>query len=192
MKSNKRAIQVIFTASLVIAVVCISVGFAMMSTSLQIQGAAKVVPASWDIKFTNKTFSNNNTFAAEGSVTPTFNDTTFSNYEVILTRPGDRGTYLVTVTNGGDIDARISTVTLGNTLTVTGSSAADEEIVRSNIIYNVTWEDGSAISQDDVLLHGESRKIKIDIAYDENATQLPAQYVTVTGRDLTVLFVQHA
>jgi hypothetical protein len=38
----------------------------------------------------------------------------------------------------------------------------------------------------------ESRKIKIDIAYDENATQLPAQYVTVTGRDLTVLFVQHA
>lgn len=190
MKANKKVLQIVSMVVLFLAVVGISIGFAMMSTQLSITGTVKVVPATWDIKFLQDySFSDNDTDADETG-TPTITDTTITGYEVTLTKPGDKGTYLFTVKNNGTINAKVSTVTLGSTLTVVGSSQSDEDIVRANLIYNVTWSDGSTIAAGDELAAGAQRDVRIDVEYSSAATQLPQDEVTVTGRDLTILFVQ--
>jgi uncharacterized repeat protein (TIGR01451 family) len=190
MKANKKVLQIVSMVVLFLAVVGISIGFAMMSTQLSITGTAKVVPATWDIKFLqNYSFSDNDTDAEETEV-PTITDTTITDYEVTLTKPGDKGTYLFTVKNNGTINAKVSTVTLGSTLTVSGSSQSDEDIVRANLVYNVTWSNGDPIQANDALAAGAQRDVKIEVEYSSSATQLPQDEVTVTGRDLTILFVQ--
>ena len=190
MKANKKVLQIVSMVVLFLAVVGISIGFAMMSTQLSITGTVKVVPATWDIKFLQDySFSDNDTDADETG-TPAITDTTITGYEVTLTKPGDKGTYLFTVKNNGTINAKVSTVTLGSTLTVDGSSQSDEDIVRANLIYNVTWSNGDPIQTDDALAAGAQRDVKIEVEYSSSATQLPQDEVTVTGRDLTILFVQ--
>ena len=188
MKDNKKFLQIFSIVALMLAVIGISVGFAAMSTQLQITGTAKVVPAKWEVKFTGQTFSNNSTSASEGK-TPSLTDTLFSNYEIVLTKPGDKGTYTVNVKNNGDIDAKISTVSLG-TASYSGANAADEALVESNVTYNVTWSNGDPISVNDELAHGADRDIIVEVEYDSEATALPSAPVTISGRDLTVLFVQ--
>ena len=189
MKNNKKVLQLVAIVALFLAVVGISVGFAAMSTSLEIVGSAKVVPANWNIEFISNTFSNNGTAAYAGT-TPTMTSTTFSGYEIVVTKPGDKGTYTVKVKNSGSIAAKVSTVTLGDTLTVTGSTTDDEDLVRANLTYTITWSNGDAIAVGDELAPGAERDIVITVEYSAAATALPSAQTTVTGRDLTVLFVQ--
>ena len=118
-------------------------------------------------------------------------DTTFSGYEIVLSKPGDKGSYTVTVENQGSIDAALTTVNLGNALTYTGSSAADEQIVRDNVTYTLTWADGTAIAVGDTLAHGASKDLIITAEYSSTATQIPEDSVTITGRDLTMIYSQN-
>lgn len=189
MKTNKKVLQIVSIIALFLAVVGISVGFALMSTSLEIIGTAKVTPAEWKILFTNATYSDNNTDAYEGK-TPSLQDTSFSNYEVVLTKPGDHGTYTITVENQGDIDAKISEVVLGETLTYSAQSQADEDIVRANVSYSITWSDGTAIQTGDTLAAGASKNIIVDVLYDSDADEIPQNEVGISGRTLTILYVQ--
>ena len=190
MKDNKKMFQIFSVVALLLAVVGISIGFAALSTRLEITGNAKVVPANWNVHFdSNYTFSANSTAASEGT-TPTINNTEFKNYQIVLTKPGDKGTYTLTVKNDGDIDAKVGTVSLGSTLTFAGSSAADEALVQSNVTYTLTWSDGTAIAVGDELAHGTSKDIVVEVEYSAEATALPESAVTVSGRDLVLTFVQ--
>jgi len=190
MKDSKKVFQTLSVVALLLAVVGISVGFAALSTTLEITGTAKVVPANWDIKFdSNYTFSDNDTDASEGT-TPTISNTEFKNYQIVLTKPGDKGTYTLTVKNDGDIDAKVGTVNLGSTLSFSGTSSADETLVQSNVTYTLTWSDGSAIAVGDVLNHGNTKDIVVEVTYSAEATELPENPVTVSGRDLVLTFVQ--
>ena len=205
MKENKKYLQLFSVLALVVAVLGISVGFAAMSQTLTITGKATVDPANWDVKFTQATFSNNNTdayavtAAAQGNepAKPTLSDTTFSNYEIVLTKPGDKGTYYVKVENDGDINAQLTTANIGSTLTFTGSAqdsavkAADEAIVEANVTYTVTWDGGAAIQTGSRLnANGDSKVIKIEVEYDPDADELPSAPVTITGRDVTLIYTQ--
>ena len=192
MKDRQKMFQLFSVLALFLAVLGISIGFAAMSTTLQIQGTAKVVPATWDIKFTANEFDDNDTDAS-ATGTPEMTDTRFTGYEITLTKPGDKGTYLVTVTNNGTIDAKVGTVTLGSgALTMTGD-AADVAKLTGHINYTVTWADGSEIATNDALPHtagSNTKQIKIEVEYDPEATELPENPVTISGRDLTVVFNQ--
>ena len=205
MKENKKYLQLFSVLALVVAVLGISVGFAAMSQTLTISGQGKVTPANWDIKFTQATFDDNGTDATatvDANSTPqkpTLSDTTFSNYEIVLTKPGDVGTYYVTVENQGDIDAQLTTANIGSSLVFTGSAqdaavkAADEDIVEANVTYTVTWDDDAPILNSGANIDldaGDSRIIKIEVAYDEDADELPSAPVTITGRDVTLIYTQ--
>ena len=195
MKDNKKMLQLFSIVALFLAVVGVSIGFAALSTSLQISGTAKVVPATWKVEFLTPTFSNNSTDAAEAAgVTPTVNATTFSGYQIVLTKPGDKGTYTVPVKNNGSIPAKVKTVTLGSSLTYTGTGdtkTADEAAVTGKIIYDVKWSTGDPITAEtDTLAVGETKNIIIEVTYDSSATTLPTNPVTIGGRDLTIVFEQ--
>ena len=227
MKENKKTIQVLAIVTLLIAVVCISVGFALMSTTLTINGSAEVVPAKWSVHYVHKdnsgveltnpyTFSNNSTAACEAHDTdcaalrtaagdtatvtaPTLTDTAFGNYQVVLTKPGDKGTYTFDVTNDGNLDAIVAGVTPStyatDALTITGTTGdtktADETAVTGNITYKVVWAATDApITANDTLNAGQTKTVKVEVEYLSTATTLPQKPVTITGRDVSILFQQ--
>ncbi|MBE6161368.1 MAG: hypothetical protein E7158_04030 [Firmicutes bacterium] len=204
MKESKKFLQVFSVLALVVAVLGISVGFAAMSTQLNVTGQVKVDPAKWDIKFTKYEFDDYGTDAtattkaAEGTnpAKPIMNDTTFSDYEIVLTKPGDKGSYTVTVTNDGTLDAQLSSVSLGNSLTYTGEAtdpavkASDEAIVENNVTYTITWADGSEIASGSELAHGQSKDLIITAEYPSATTELPTAPVVITGRNLTLTYTQ--
>ena len=53
MKNNKNILYAIVALALLVSVIGISVGFASMSSSLNVNGVTTMAPASWKIKFTN-------------------------------------------------------------------------------------------------------------------------------------------
>lgn len=192
MKENKKTLYSFVALSLVLSVIGISVGFAAMSTELNLNGSASVVPATWKIKFNNLS-SPAITGAATVVTAPTItSDTHIGNYEVQLSKPGDEVVYTFDVVNDGSIDAELSTYTFATpTITGTGTSAAtDEATVTSNLVYTLTYADGSAIGVNDVLNHGDTASLKLTVGYSATATALPVNTVTITGMDVTFVYGQ--
>ncbi len=192
MKENKKTLYSFVALSLVLSVIGISVGFAAMSTELNLNGSASVVPATWKIKFNNLS-SPAITGAATVVTAPTItSDTHIGNYEVQLSKPGDEVVYTFDVVNNGSIDAELNTYTFATpTITGTGTAAAsDETIVSNNLVYTLTYADGSAIGVNDVLNHGETASLKLTVGYSATANSLPVNTVTITGMDVTFVYGQ--
>ena len=83
-------------------------------------------------------------------------------FEHTLVKPGQTFTFNATYTNGGTIDAKVSDV-LKNEL---------NDTAKDYLTYTVTYSDGSAIANDDVLAAGSSAVFKVTVAY-KNVTTLP-------------------
>lgn len=192
MKDNRKALYYFVALALVLSVVGISVGFAAMSTELRVTGTANVVPASWKIKFTNLS---NPTIVGTAQVTkaPTIqSDTHIGNYEVQLSKPGDTVTYTFDVVNNGTIDAELSTYTF-ETPTITGTgttAAADATIVKNNLVYTLTYADGTSIQQGDTLAKDQTASLKLTVGYDKEANTLPTNSVSISNMDITFVYGQ--
>ena len=192
MKEGKKTLYYFIALSLVLSVVGISVGFAAMSSQLTINGTANVVPASWKVKFANLS-SPAITGDAEVVQAPTIeSDTHIGNYEVKLTKPGDQVVYTFDIVNEGSIDAELSDYTFTTpTITGTGDKAdADAAIVTSNLVYTLTYDDGTAINTNDGLDKDQTKSLKLTIGYKSDATDLPANTVTVSNMDVTFVYSQ--
>lgn len=192
MKEGKKTLYYFIALSLVLSVVGISVGFAAMSSQLNINGTANVVPASWKVKFDNLS-SPSITGDAEITAAPTIDsDTHIGNYEVKLTKPGDTIVYTFDIVNEGSLDAELSTYTFATpTITGTGDKATqDAEIVRNNLVYTLTYADGSAINTNDGLDKSATKSLKLTIGYKSDATELPANTVSVSNMDVTFVYAQ--
>ena len=192
MKENKKTLYSFVALSLVLSVIGISVGFAAMSTELNLNGSASVTPATWKIKFNNlssPTIDGGATVVTAPTIT---SDTHIGNYEVELTKPGDSVVYTFDIANTGSIDAELNTYTFATpTITGTGASAAsDETIVRNNLIYTLTYADGSAINVNDTLDKGATKSLKLTVAYNATATDLPTAKVTISDMDVTFVYGQ--
>ena len=192
MKEGKKTLYYFIALSLVLSVVGISVGFAAMSSQLNVNGTANVVPASWKVKFNNLS-SPTITGDAEVVQAPVVeSDTHIGNYEVKLTKPGDTVVYTFDITNEGSLDAELSDYTFTTpTITGTGDKAdQDASIVSSNLVYTLTYADGTAISQNDGLDKEETKSLQLTIGYKSDATELPANPVSVSNMDVTFVYAQ--
>ena len=193
MKNNKKVLQLFSIVALFLAVVGISIGFAALSTAMQITGTVHVTPATWKIEFNSATFSDMGTFATDGDATPTVTATTVSGYDIVLTRPGDSGKWTVEVENKGDINAKVSAVNIATPSivgTAGASKDADEALVTSNVTYDIKWSTGSAVALGDTLAAGEKKYIEIIATYNSEATGMPEKPVTISGKNFNVTFEQ--
>ena len=101
---------------MLVAIVFMAVGYAILSTSLNINGSTAVT-SNWQVEFSDiRTVSLKG--GATNKVTPTVSKTT-ANFEVDLVQPGDEVTYEIDITNYGDIEAEVK----GATYTGDGSEA---------------------------------------------------------------------
>lgn len=155
----------------VIALVCalaiMAVGYSLLAQTLTINGTATIA-SDWDVAITNITEgtptggATNAEAASHTGTTATFN--------VNLTKPGDKMTYEITVTNGGSLNAKLTG------LTVNPSTPAD-----TGIYYNVT-----GVTQDVTTLDaGLTNKITVEVGWAAGDTTMPEETTVPLTVDLT-------
>ena len=187
-----RSPRILAIAALIIAIIGLSVGFAAMSTTLQINGTAEMNPATWDIRFENLS-APTITGGATVLTAPTLSNTQIGTFGISLTKPGDSVTYTFDIRNAGTINADLGSITpLAPTCVGTGASAAaDATLVCNNISYTLTYTaGGAAVSATDTLDAGQSRNVTLRLTYLSTATQLPNALVNINNLGITLVYVQ--
>ena len=160
-KSGKKVVL----SLLALLLLTITVGYAALSTTLNINGTSKINNATWDVHFANLTVTSGSVSATKAA---TIDSATEIDYNVELIKPGDFYEFTVDVTNTGTIDAK-----LGEAPILSGVSA--EQDVYTN--YTVTYSDNTAINANDKLAAGTTKKLKVRVEFDRNITnsQLPTE-----------------
>lgn len=152
-------------AILLLLLVGISVGYAAISTTLNINGTSSIGKSTWDVHFENLAVTT-------GSVTATTpatiqSDKTNITYTITLNNPGDYYEFTVDVKNSGTMAAKISA-----TPTLSGVSTAQDVYIN----YTVKYSNGNAIAANDTLAVGETKTFKVRVEFDSNisSSQLPS------------------
>lgn len=107
---KKKNTQVLIIAVLSFAILFMSIGFAVYTETLDINGTATVKASKWSVHFDQATFTetsdikNNSKTVTDLSVI----------YDVNLTKPGDTYEFNIDVVNDGTFDATLTTVKLTN------------------------------------------------------------------------------
>ena len=106
MKKNKKMSLIIL---LLIIIFGITLGYATLSSSLNINGISIINNAKWDIHFENIQFRDENaTATTPAEINDDGNTITF---EVNLLKPGDFYEFTVDVKNAGTIDGMLESIT---------------------------------------------------------------------------------
>ena len=157
-----------FKSNVVVAVVLllligITIGYASINSTLNINGTTDISSNSWDIHFDNVEVTSGSVAATTAAAIQT--DKTQVKFGVDLDLPGDFYEFTVDVVNAGSLDAMI------NDAVKSGLSTA-QEVYTS---YIVTYENGDEIKKCDQLAAGETKTLKVRVEYrkDITAEQLP-------------------
>ena len=168
MKKKKNSSFVVIALLLIVT---ISVGYAALSTTLNINGTSTIKTNTWDVHFANVKTTTNTGATVTKTPTITEGKTTEVTYNVALNKPGSVYEFTVDVVNSGTIDAKTSAIpTLGGNTQPTIFN------------YTVTWSDGTAITANTALAAGATKTVKVRIEYkkDITAAQLPSADTTLS------------
>lgn len=187
-RSNIKSLVLIL---LVVAIVGMSVAYALLSTTLTITGATEVSASSWDIHFANL---NANNYGNATYTMPILSNTSLSNFEVVLTAPGDYVVFDFDIVNNGTIDAKITSLIKGTPSCsgVTGSTTGttDGPLVCNSLRYYFYYTDtGQEVGVDDVLSAEESVNVSLHLEYLD-ADSLPVNDVAISNLDITIIYGQ--
>ena len=169
-KLKNRISQKIIFLSLIL-ILAISLGYAILSTALTINGTANISSNSWLVYFTNVDVTPGSVTATNTPTTSGTSTTTLT-WEVNLETPGDFYEYYVDVKNDGTIDAMIGS--LSNTSLSTNQA--------KYLAYSVTYDDGATIEQYDKLASGDMVTLKVRVEYktDLNPEDLPSDSSSIS------------
>lgn len=164
--------QIIAIAALAIAIVFMSVGFAVFAQNLNINGTATVEKAVWDVHFDNETFTNSGTVNA--TLADTSTNTTLQ-WSATLRQPGDYVEFTVDVVNEGTFDAKLKSIAL-STLT-----AAQAKYLKYYVSYDGGTYASSVSGLSKILTAGATEPVKVKLVYEqpEISTDLPTEQVSV-------------
>ena len=160
--------------ALAVAVVFMSVGFALYSTQLTLNGTATVKPASWSVKFdttAGATVAQNSVPATTSNLT----DTAYT-YSFTLNKPGDYFEVDLSVVNDGTINAILKKITMN------GVDSSNNKYLRYTLTYAGTpytqTTDGLSTA-----LNAEATatvKVKVEYLLPNDSADLPQTQQTVT------------
>ena len=152
-------------------VLCLGIGFAFLSTQLNITGNTSVSGNKWSVYFNNVQVSEG---SVDASVVPTTTGTTTTsiNYTVLLDKPGDFYEFTVDAVNAGTIDAMIDSITTPN---------IDSRVLQY-VNYSATYLDGTEVNQNDVLKATKTAtyKIRVEFKKDIEPTDLSEDDINLT------------
>ena len=130
-----------------------SIGYAVISTTLSVNGTSKMANATWNVHFDN---IQTKTGSVTPTTAPTISNNTSVSFSARLENPGDFYEFNIDVVNGGSIDAMIESYTMTPTLTT------DQQ---KYFNYSVTYSDGVALADNQLLEHGTIETLKVRFEY---------------------------
>ena len=158
---------------LLILLLTITLGYALLSTTLKINGITNVNSNTWDVRWDSESVNVTNGSVAANTPSVTESDTKVS-FTAELEMPGDFYEFTIDAINAGTVDAMIDDIKLtikdGNNQTTT---------LPSYILFSVKYNDGAPIQEKHLLAkrtdatHPTKEKYKVRIEFDPEAEVLP-------------------
>ena len=171
---KERRTKALVVVVLLIVIAGLTVAFAALSTTLNINGTAYLDAAKWGIRFENLS-SPTRVGKATTTGTAKIEETKaaeITDMNVSLSIPGDKIVYTVDLVNKGTINAKIDNI--------------EKTVLTSEqqryLTFKVTDKDGYEIKQGDILEKGETKKITITIEFIKDLTKedLPTSTSTIS------------
>lgn len=192
MQYRRTAFKSLFLIVLLVSVFGLGIAYALLSTTLTISGTTSVSAATWDIHFSNLNASS--TGDATYTLPQFTSATALTDYEIVLTKPGDSVTFTFDIVNAGTISSAISSLVKGTPSCsgIAGSSTGttDGPIVCNNLSYTFTYSDNTVVNVGDTLNKGETKSVKLTLSYNSSATQVPTNDVAISNLDITMIYSQ--
>ena len=171
---KERRTKALVIVVLLIVIAGLTIAFAALSATLNINGTAYLDAAKWGIKFENLsepvkggTATTTGTAKIEESKSAEITD-----INVSLSTPGDKVTYTVDLVNEGTINAKIDKIEK--------TELTSEQ--QKYLTFKVTDKDGKEVSEGDILSKGETRNLTITIEFIKDLTKedLPTSTSTIS------------
>ena len=171
---KERRTKALVVVVLLIVIAGLTVAFAALSTTLNINGTAYLDSAKWGIKFENLS-SPTKIGGATTTGTAKIEESKsaeITGINVSLSTPGDKVVYTVDLVNEGTINAKIDKIE--KTKLTSGQ--------QKYLTFKVTDKDGIEVSEGDILSAGETRSLTITIEFIKDLTKedLPASTSTIS------------
>ncbi len=171
---KERRTKALVVVVLLIVIAGLTVAFAALSSSLNINGTAYLDAAKWGIKFENLS-EPESVGTATTTGTAKIEETKsaeITGINVGLSTPGDKVTYTVDLVNEGTINAKIDKIEK-TTLT---------EEQQKYLTFKVTYKDGAEVREGDILSKGERKNLIITIEFIKDLTKedLPTSTNTIS------------
>ena len=175
--SRDRKTLYIILSIVLISIFSLTIVYAALSVTLNIQGNAQVVASNWDIHLANPTVKSGSVSGNAPSISG--NNLSFS---VNLTKPGEFYEFTVDVVNDGTIDAMIDSVVKTPELTT-----AQAKYLK----YEISYANGESINTKQTIKSKTKTPIKVRIEYrnDLSASDLPSTTTNLSLK-LTLIYVQ--
>ncbi len=199
---DKDKIKNLALLLLAIALISMTIAYAVVAQRLDIKSNTTVTSSTWNIKFANLQRTSLVGHATEVT-TPTLTDTLIRNINLNLKTPGDSVTYTFDIVNSGDIEAIIDNYRLTPGLVCTDSSnsttSTDAVNVCNNMVYSLKYTNatqsgvpaGSDVALGQILKAGETVNVTMTIKFSSNSTYVPTSDVKVSGLDSYIIYVQN-
>ena len=173
MKKRSNKVKIFLLLLLVI-----TVGYALLSQTLDINGTTNIKKSNWSIIWDNVVVNENSvkgeSVTTAASITNT--EKTLVEYSISLSEPGEFYEFTVDAKNEGTIDGMINTVSNK----VYESNGTTEKTLPEYLTYSVTYSDGKAIEPKQLLSAGSTEKYKVRVEFkDVSADKLPSQNETL-------------
>ena len=171
---KQRREKALVVVVLLVVIAGLTVAFAALSSSLNINGTAYLDAAKWGIRFENLS-SPTKIGSATTTGTAKIEESKaaeITDINVSLSTPGDKITYTVDLVNKGTINAKIDNI--------------EKTVLTSEqqryLTFKVTDKDGYEIKQGDILEKGETKSLTITIEFIKDLTKedLPKQTSTMS------------
>lgn len=154
MKFRIRKIE-IYVVVIFFLLVSIGIGYSVINTKLVINGISSVAKTTWKVYFDNLV-EYNGTLASSPAVIS--DDGTNISVGLTLERPGNHYYFTADIINSGTIDAKLET------FEISGISEEQKKLLD----YGVTYANDVEIRTGDLIVSGNSNKIKFYVKYRTN------------------------
>ena len=149
---NKKNYNVL----IILLLICISIGYAVLSTTLNINGKSTISKNTWDVHFDNVQVTDG---SVEAVKIPTIEGNTTVDFEVGLNLPGDYYEFTVDVVNNGTIDAMIESIEKTPELT-----SAQQKYLN----YIIEYQNEEQIQSNQIVNSGKFLRLKVKIEFKKD------------------------
>ena len=185
MKRNKKQRRIMF---LLILILGVTIGFALLSTTLFINGTANIKSNTWNIHWDDRSVNvtTGSVSATEPSVSTTTSTKDTVSFDVELEVPGDYFEFEIDAINEGSVDGELELAE--NWITYKSNNV--ETTLPDYMDFKVTYDDDTIPTTGNVLKASESKTYKIRVEYKSSVEELPSNPPIITI-EVNLPYVQH-